>query len=172
MGRPVAQGGVLSEYVPFYFGPRSPMLYTISRGNTEYGRTGRAQSGMLHLVCHLERLVRDHPGRWCFIDAHLTRAWAEFGDTLDELDDRVDFDVMAAQFWNAPDEVTAARQAEFLIHRVVPWLYVEFIVVMSDAIAQEVEDVLASSRSAHVPEVHVRPPGHYRGSPFPHGYYY
>lgn len=28
-------GGTLDEYVPFYFAPRSPMLYSIGRGNVE-----------------------------------------------------------------------------------------------------------------------------------------
>ena len=27
--------GTLHEYVPFYFAPRSPMLYTIQKGNVE-----------------------------------------------------------------------------------------------------------------------------------------
>lgn len=30
---PAAAGGVVADYVPFYFAPRSPMLYVIERGN-------------------------------------------------------------------------------------------------------------------------------------------
>ena len=30
---PCGVGGSLHDYVPFYFAPRSPMLYTIHRGN-------------------------------------------------------------------------------------------------------------------------------------------
>jgi hypothetical protein len=32
---PCGQRGYLHDYVPFYFAPRSPMLYTIRKGNVE-----------------------------------------------------------------------------------------------------------------------------------------
>lgn len=169
---PVAQRGVMADYVPFYFGPRSPMLFTIKCGNTTYGRHGRGQHGMVHLVCRLETLARDLPDRWCFIDAHLSRTWAQFGNTLEELDERVDFDVMTARKWNEPDQVKAARQAEFLVHRVVPWEYVELVVVIDETVADEVRCVVERTGTSNTPDVRPQPPGTYPDSPFPHGYYY
>src|SRR5690606_28302780 len=47
-GRIVAAGGTLADYVPFYFAPRSPMLYTIDRGNVE-GYAG-GQKSIVYLV--------------------------------------------------------------------------------------------------------------------------
>lgn len=167
-----AQGGVLADYVPFYFGPRSPMLYSIMRGNTEYGRTGRGQAGMVHLVYRLEVLARDFPGRWCFIDAHPTRAWARFGDTIDEVDERIDFDVMKAQWWSGSDETLATRQAEFLVHDVVPWEYVELVVAMNETVGDEVRECISQSGTSHCPSVYARPPGSYPQSAFKNGYYY
>lgn len=32
----VGPGGCVGDYVPWYFGPRSPMMYTLSRNNYEY----------------------------------------------------------------------------------------------------------------------------------------
>lgn len=168
---PVAAEGVMADYTPFYFAPRSPMLFSIQCGKTEYGRNGRGQEGMIHLVLHLERLVRDFPGRWCFIDAHMTREWAQFGATLAELDERVDFEAMCARIWNE-DGTKARRQAEFLVHSVVPWEYVEAIVVMTERVCEEVRNVLAASGEHHVPTVVARPPGSYADSAFPHGFYY
>src|SRR6058998_4245349 len=41
-------GGTLHDYVPFYFSPRSPMLYTINRGNVPGYSSG--QESVIHLV--------------------------------------------------------------------------------------------------------------------------
>src|SRR3990172_7250353 len=49
---PVSAGGTLADYVPFYFAPRSPMLYTINRGNV-IGYTD-GQKPILHLVSTAE----------------------------------------------------------------------------------------------------------------------
>jgi hypothetical protein len=38
----------VGEFAPFYYCPRSPMLYTINRGNT--GRTAGCQRSIVHLV--------------------------------------------------------------------------------------------------------------------------
>jgi hypothetical protein len=168
---PVAPGGVMADYVPFYFGPRSPMLFSIKCGNTEYGRNGRGQAGMVHLVLHLEVLARDFDGLWCFVDGHLTRAWVQFGTSLDELDQRIDFDVMRARWWNAPDEVRSARQAELLVHRLVPWKYVAFIVVMNDRVASEVRELIIGSDTSHRPKVIAQPAGQPTPA-WPCGYYY
>jgi hypothetical protein len=90
---------------------------------------------------------------------------------MDELDERIDFDIMRARWWHEPDEVRSARQAEFLVHGVVPWEYVAFIVVMNEDVAEEVRSVIHGSGSTHTPEVVVLPPG--RSTPtWPCGYYY
>ncbi|MEG4058683.1 MULTISPECIES: DUF4433 domain-containing protein [unclassified Microcoleus] len=51
---PCGEGGVLHDYVPFYFAPRSPMLYTISRGNVENYTQG--QAAVIHLVSSIENI--------------------------------------------------------------------------------------------------------------------
>lgn len=44
-------GRFVGEFVPFYFCPRSPMLFTVNRGNT--GRPLGCQRAIVHLVSTL-----------------------------------------------------------------------------------------------------------------------
>lgn len=51
---PIAPGGVVADYVPFYFAARSPMLYTISRGNVPAYHGG--QEPLVYLVTDINRV--------------------------------------------------------------------------------------------------------------------
>ncbi len=49
---PISPGGTLDDYVPFYFAPRSPMLYSIHGGYVEGYSDG--QRSVIHLVSSAE----------------------------------------------------------------------------------------------------------------------
>lgn len=51
---PVAAGGTLADYVPFYFAPRSPMLYAIHKHQVTGYNEG--QHDILHLVVTIQRV--------------------------------------------------------------------------------------------------------------------
>lgn len=51
---PVEPGGVVADYVPFYFAPRSPMMSSIAHGNVP-GYTG-GTAKIVYLVTSVERL--------------------------------------------------------------------------------------------------------------------
>src|SRR4051812_3731589 len=63
----VAIGGVLGDYVPFYFTTRSPVLYTIARGNVP--AVSFNQRDIVYLVSSVERVSREDC-EWCFTDGH------------------------------------------------------------------------------------------------------
>ncbi len=49
---PIGPGGTLDDYVPFYFAPRSPMLFSINGGFVEGYSDG--QRSVIHLVSSAE----------------------------------------------------------------------------------------------------------------------
>ena len=73
---PVAAQGMLGEYVPFNFCPRSVMLYVIFRGHADY-RSG--QTPIVHLVSSVEAAMQ--VGRpWAFTDRHADLSYAQYFD--------------------------------------------------------------------------------------------
>lgn len=139
---PCEPGGILHDYVPFYFAPRSPMLYTISRGNVA-GFSG-GQGSVVHIVSTAQA-VRNAGPRFVFTDGHGIMAFTEFFVDLADLD-KVDWDIMSADQWADTDDDTdrkRRRQAEFLVHEQFPVNLIQEIGVMNQTKKNETAAALA-----------------------------
>lgn len=146
-------GGTLSDYVPFYFAPRSPMLYAIHKGIVE-GYTG-GQGEVLHLVSGAEAVSEANGLKYCFTEGHAEMGFSEFFETIADLS-KVDWTVMKAQYWsdNESDmDRKRRRQAEFLVHRFVPWTMVEQIGVIDEQMAEKTKNLIAGCE--HRPAIMV-----------------
>ena len=76
-------GRFVGEFVPFYFCPRSPMLYTVNLGNT--GRPAGCQQTILHLVSTLTAgISQNRP--WAISDGNAGAFHAAFSTDLLALD--------------------------------------------------------------------------------------
>ncbi len=139
-------GGVLHDYVPFYFAPRSPMLFTISHGNVE-GFTG-GQYSIVHLVSTAQAVQEAGLG-FVFSDGHGIMTITEFYDDLAYLNE-VDWEIMRANYWADTDEDLdrkRRRQAEFLVHKRFPVQLIQEIGVINGKIKQETDSLLAEFES-------------------------
>lgn len=157
-GRDIAAGGVLSDYVPFYFANRSPMLYSIHRGNVA-GYTGR-QEDVIYLVSAVETAVAGE-WSWCFTDGHAVEAVTEFLIGTEHLN-KIDWGVIKAQTWyNTPDfpDRRRRKQAEFLIHGSVPWSWIHRIGVVDQGRSRRVREIIAGAQ--HQPEITIEPGWYY-----------
>jgi hypothetical protein len=154
-GSPAGAGGMLADYVPFYFAVRSPMLYAIHKGAVT-GYTG-GQAKVVYLVSSAEAVAQTQLA-WCFTDGHAVEGMTEFYGSLADL---AKVDQVAIQTWrwggkwllNDPD-VKRRKQAEFLIHKRFPWELVSEIGVYEGGIREEVANLLDSV--AHRPSVAIR----------------
>ncbi len=138
---PTCQQGYLSDYVPFYFAPRSPMLYAIHCGTVENYQEG--QSSVLHLVSKVET-VAEKQLPFTFTNGHAEMMPTEFYESLDDID-KIDWKLMKAEFWNdTEDDINRKwrRQAEFLVHNHFPIELVAGIGVISEEIKSQVEEIL------------------------------
>jgi len=136
----IAAGGVLGDYVPFYFCPRSVMLHSIWRGLVE-SYSGE-QGTVVHLVSTVEEATRlERP--WAFTNLHAELWEADYFDDLDQLD-QLQWNIIGSNKWGGDDR-RKYKQAEFLVHQAFPWTAVHRIGVHSDKIRLKVEEITADS---------------------------
>jgi len=128
---------MLADYVPFYFAPRSPMLYTINRGNVEGYQEG--QRPIVHLVSSAEA-VRAAGLSFAFTDGHADMDISHFFNDLQDLE-RVDWNVMSSKYWSdtlGDGDRKRRRQAEFLVYQFFPITRIETIGVINQNMADRV----------------------------------
>src|SRR3546814_495863 len=115
----IAPFGTLSDYVPFYFTPYSPMLYNIKTGYN--GIAKRANEELVILVSSLHRL-REMGRKFLFTNRHAYLRTAEYFDDLSRLD-RIDWPLLRSRnFQRNPDDPDkfARYEAEALVHQHLP----------------------------------------------------
>ncbi|QKQ73850.1 DUF4433 domain-containing protein [Nostoc sp. TCL240-02] len=139
---PCGMGGYLHDYVPFYFAPRSPMLYAIHKGNVEKYKGG--QNKVIYLVSEVE-IIASNKLDFVFTDGHAAVvALSEFYDKLDDLCN-IDWNIMKANYWANTDEDndrTRRRQAEFLVHQFCDCSLITEIGVINNTVQSQVQQLL------------------------------
>lgn len=156
----VGPRGFVPDYVPFYFAPRSPMLYKIAtRGFPEYVE---GEDPVLHLVTDIGMLV-DLGLDFVFSDGNCASAITEQFADLAHLD-RIDWAIMEERYWRDTDEDgdrMRRRMAEFLVHESVPWEAIHELVAKSEETAAKARAILGQ-RGSSTP-VSVSPEWYYYG---------
>lgn len=150
---PASPGGVLSEYVPFYFCNRSPMLYTIQMGNVPAYQDG--QANILHLVSSAEAVAQaDLP--FVFSDGHAVKQFSLFYNDLKELN-QVDWKVIESWSWHdtpTDNDRLRRKQAEFLTKSYFPFSLIQEIGVINAAVRDQVLALLENEE--HKPIVSIQ----------------
>jgi hypothetical protein len=148
-------GTWVGDYVPFYFCPRSIMLYLLHKGNHPGLDYHGGQRPIVHLQLDLHSVVQYCQANglaWAFTDRNAGSAYARFFNRLEDLD-QVDWKaVQATDFRSAV--VKEGKQAEWLVHQRLPWTLVELIGVIDREIATAVVDRLGFAE--HRPRLVVK----------------
>lgn len=138
-------GGEVCDYVPFYFATRSPMLYTITRGNVE--GVSPDQRPLVYLVTSTEAVYA--AGLACvFTDGNAATAFTTFSADPAELANMVDWPLMRARQWAGTEQDKDRRRrrmAEFLVHEAVPTGLLTAIGVFDEAARATVAGFVADA---------------------------
>jgi hypothetical protein len=130
---PVAPGGVLSDYVPFYFTPFSPMMYNIYTGRGEVAQ--RRNEEICILVSSL-RKVHQLGLPFVFTDRHAYLPLARYFNSIASLNE-IDWPLLQTRNFkrNADDPEQIERyQAEALVHNHLPVTGLFGIICYTDAV--------------------------------------
>lgn len=139
---PIGPGGTLSDYVPFYFTPHSPMLYNIRTG---WGGVPRRENqDIVILVASLRDLVARNIG-FVFTDSHALLQTTQFFNSVDQLD-KIDWTILQRRDFKRDDNDPGKLeryQAEALIRSTMPVSELRGIVCYTDAVTDHVHHVCA-----------------------------
>ena len=136
----------VGEFVPFYFCPRSPMLFVVNKGTT--GRAMGCQESILHLVSTVKYgLNLNKP--WAISDGNAGARFTSFGNL--EMLDNLDWLAISTNDWAGN---THKKSAEFLVKDFFPWSSFISIGCYNRSIAANVNVLLRGH--SHCPSIEVK----------------
>lgn len=145
----------VGECVPFYFCPRSVMLYLLTRGNHPELTYRGGPAPIVHLEADLQDVVEwanAEPLRWAFTTSNAGSYFFEDYCDLGQLSE-INWDAVQARNWR-DRTVKEGKQAEFLLERCFPWQLVERIGVQCSSTYQHVANTLPAAPHHPIVELH------------------
>ena len=127
------KGYRIGDYIPFYLGPRSPMLYVIQHG---YNGVQRVEpEKMVYCVIRLDDLINNNID-CIFTDGHAVSFLTSFysRDKLSSINEIVKFDDVYSSQWNSEEDLDLKRrkEAELLIKNDLPVQFLRGFVVYNN----------------------------------------
>lgn len=141
-------GLYVGQCVPFYFCPRSIMLYVIRQANHAELHYKGGQEPIVHLVFDLHKLVawaEANQLRWAFTLSNAGSNYFEDRSDLKKLHE-VNWTAVAASDFR-PKDIKEGKQAEFLVEKKVPWNLLEAIGVFSLQVRSKVHESIPDEES-------------------------
>lgn len=151
----------VGDCVPFYFCPRSVMLYLIYCRNSELAYQG-GQEPIIHLQADFNQAIawassQNPPIRWAFTSSNAGSNYFEDFNDLNLLNNKINWNAVNANYWQDPI-IKEGKQAEFLLENQFPWHLIEHIGVHPSHYIQVMN---ALQGQLHRPQVTVEPTWYY-----------
>ncbi len=142
----------VGECVPFYFCPRSVMLYLIYKKNSQLTYQD-GQEPIVHLEADFYETIRwaySNKKRWSFTTSNAGSSYFDDYSSINDLD-KVNWEAVSARYWQDCKE---GKQAEFLIEQQFPWTLIKSIGVISTNIQHIVIQLLP--QNTYQPDVIIQ----------------
>ena len=147
------KGYHLSDYVPFYFGPRSPMLYVIQHGFNGIRRI--EPDNIVYCVIRVDDIINSNVD-CIFTDGHALSSLTQYytKESLSSLDSIVNYSDVYSTYWNSETDIDLKRrkEAELLINGDLPAQYIRGFVVYNEKAKDKLVSIgIASEMIAVMP---------------------
>lgn len=132
--------GMIHEYVPFYFCPRSPMLGSIKVGNSDFEGS---QSEIIYLVTDFDHITR-HGCEYVFTDGQALIMISKFYKAEKDFA-KLDWEAIRSKQWGrnqSDNDKMRRKMAEFLVKNHVPIEAILGIGVMNEKMKQAVKQIV------------------------------
>jgi len=133
----IEPNGNFTDYIAFYFGARSPILYEIQNGYN--GVTKRKPQEIIYLVTTFENIT-DNNCQYVFSDVHGYHSLSQFFNDEDSLEE-VDWNAVKLDRWNDTEDDPdrkRRKQAEFLVLNELPLTALVAVGVYNETVRNEI----------------------------------
>lgn len=141
-GDRTVSGQSLSQFIPFYLGPRTPMLYVIQHGYNGVKKIDAMQ--IVYCVIRLDDIINSDID-CIFTDGHALSSVTRFfnKENLSRIDTIVKYDDVYSSFWANNDDLDLKRrkEAELLIKEDLSPRFVRGYIVNCENAKQRLEDL-------------------------------
>lgn len=134
----------VGQCVPFYFCPRSIMLYLIHQRNLNL-QYQNGQDNIIHLQADFYQVInwantQSPKVRWVFTTSNAGSNYFEDYNQLSDLN-KINWNAVNAKYWSDP-YIKEGKQAEFLIEQKFPIHLIEQIGVYNQSVYGEVRQII------------------------------
>lgn len=155
----IAPGGTFADYVAFYFGPRSPMLYEVQNGF--HNVVKRKPEEIVYLVSSFDTIKKADKA-FLFTDGHAYHNMSQFFNREEDLNE-IDWEAVYLRDWyDTEDDSDRKRrkQAEFLVYRELPFSALSHIAVYNEKSKSLVLSKMKNDVCDHI-ELIIKPQWYY-----------
>ncbi|AFH47873.1 Hypothetical protein IALB_0161 [Ignavibacterium album JCM 16511] len=150
--------GTLRDYISFYFGVISPMLYCIAHG---YDVPKVDQENIIYLVSSIEKLIESKI-KFVFTDGHSYAAFTRFFNDKKDLRE-IDWDTVYSKRWNNTQDDSdrkRRKEAECLVYQELSLDNILAIVVYNQNASEYISSVIKKN-NLKIP-VYIKPEWYYQ----------
>lgn len=146
-------GRTLSDYIPFYFGVRTPMLYVMQNGFNMVSPV--PAEDIVYCVCSVQNIL-DLNLDFIFTDGHAVDRFSNQYSTSDieNIDKIIDRSAINTKYWKEEKDLDLKRrkEAEFLVLGDIPPEFILEYVTYNESAKQKILSVGGKDSIIHIKE--------------------